>query len=161
MAKPPAGSDFIAIAAGREHSLAVKSDGSVVGWGRNDYGQATAPAGNNFIAIAAGSDFSLPIAVVNTPPVAIAGPNQTAYALMDEMAEVTLDGSASYDEDGDELTYRWSWEIDSNIYEANGVTPTIELPVGQLVTGRYFFGQRTTRIINPPRCRPRRPWWRR
>jgi hypothetical protein len=48
---------FIAIAAGREHSLALKKDGSIVGWG----GQATPPAGNDFIAIAAGSGFSLAI----------------------------------------------------------------------------------------------------
>ena len=41
------------------HSLALKSDGSIVGWGDNDYGQATPPAGNDFIAIAAGSYHSL------------------------------------------------------------------------------------------------------
>jgi len=33
--------------------------------------------------------------------------------------------------DGDELTYSWSWTVDSNTYDANGPTPTIELPVGQ------------------------------
>jgi len=67
----------------------------------------------------------------NHPPVAAAGPDQTAYAWIDKMAEVTLDGSASYDDDNDELTYHWSWQIGSNIYEANGVNPVIELPVGR------------------------------
>jgi len=43
---------FIAIAAGVGHSLALKKDGSIVGWGYNDDGQATPPAGNDFIAIA-------------------------------------------------------------------------------------------------------------
>ena len=57
--RPPAGNNFIAIAAGHQHSLALKSDGSIVGWGYNYYGQATPPAGNNFIAIAAGNSHSL------------------------------------------------------------------------------------------------------
>ena len=48
------GNDFVAIAAGGTHSLALKSDGSIVGWGSNYYGQASPPAGNNFVAIAAG-----------------------------------------------------------------------------------------------------------
>lgn len=67
----------------------------------------------------------------NKPPIANAGPDQTVYAWIDGIAEVNLDGSGSYDEDGDELTYFWSWTIDGNDYEANGVKPTIELPVGQ------------------------------
>jgi len=41
--------DFVAIAAGWDHSLALRSDGSIVGWGRNDYGQAAPPAGNDFV----------------------------------------------------------------------------------------------------------------
>jgi len=57
--------DFVAIDAGRYHSLALKQDGSVVGWGKNtgddgDYaGQATPPVGNNYTAIAAGGWHSL------------------------------------------------------------------------------------------------------
>lgn len=66
----------------------------------------------------------------NTPPVADAGPDQTVYARIDGIAEVTLDGSNSNDPDGDELMYLWTWSIDGNDYEANGVNPTIELPVG-------------------------------
>jgi alpha-tubulin suppressor-like RCC1 family protein len=60
-ATPPDGNDFVAIAAGGEHSLALKADGSIVGWGNNWAGQATPPDGNDFIAIAAGYDFSLAI----------------------------------------------------------------------------------------------------
>ena len=51
--------DFIAIAAGGWHSLALKNDGSIVGWGWNEDGQATPPAGNDFVAIAAGRYHSL------------------------------------------------------------------------------------------------------
>ena len=55
---------FIAVAAGGEHSLALKADGTVVAWGRNLSGEATVSAGlSNVIAIAAGgrsgSGFSL------------------------------------------------------------------------------------------------------
>ncbi len=44
----------MAIAAGMYHGLTLKSDGSIVGWGRNNEGQAAPPAGADFIAIDAG-----------------------------------------------------------------------------------------------------------
>ena len=66
----------------------------------------------------------------NQPPIAEAGEDQTAYAWIDGIAEVELDGLGSSDPDCNELTYYWSWVIDGNTYEANGVNPTIELPVG-------------------------------
>jgi parallel beta-helix repeat protein len=67
----------------------------------------------------------------NHQPVADAGPNQTAYAWIDGFADVNIDGSASFDDDNDVLDYYWSWTIDGNDYEANGITPTIKLPVGK------------------------------
>jgi hypothetical protein len=61
---PPAGNNFIAISARAYHSLALRSDGIIVGWGDNHFGQATPPAGNKFIAIAAGFNYSLAIKYV-------------------------------------------------------------------------------------------------
>jgi hypothetical protein len=52
------------IAAGMSHNLALKSDGSIVGWGSNISGEATPPAGNDFRAVAAGSGFSLALKFV-------------------------------------------------------------------------------------------------
>lgn len=63
-------------------------------------------------------------------PVANAGPDQVAYAWIDGLADVTLDGSGSYDEDNDILSYLWRWTIEGKNYETNGVRPTIRLPVG-------------------------------
>lgn len=52
--------DVVAIAAGYGHSLALRHDGSVVGWGRNDFGQANMPSDlGDVTAIAAGSFHSL------------------------------------------------------------------------------------------------------
>jgi alpha-tubulin suppressor-like RCC1 family protein len=51
--------DITQIAAGYYHSLALKSDGSIVGWGYDEYGQATTPDGNDYTAIAAGWVHSL------------------------------------------------------------------------------------------------------
>ncbi len=52
--------DVIAIAAGHNHSLAVKSDGTVVGWGNNEFGQTQPPDGlSDAIAVSAGSTHSL------------------------------------------------------------------------------------------------------
>lgn len=59
---PPGLSNVVAVAAGRDHSLALKSDGTVVSWGRNQYGQAAVPAGlSNVVAIAAGANHSLAV----------------------------------------------------------------------------------------------------
>ena len=50
----PAGNDFVDIAAGYNHSLAIRSGGSLVAWGDNGDGQCDVPDGNNFETVAAG-----------------------------------------------------------------------------------------------------------
>ena len=52
----PAGlSGVVAIAAGAEHTVALKQDGTVVAWGDNTFGQTKVPAGlSGVVAIAAG-----------------------------------------------------------------------------------------------------------
>jgi hypothetical protein len=67
---------------------------------------------------------------INLSPMANAGLDQTVFAGTDCLAQVSLNGSDSNDPDGDELTYKWTWTIGSQTYEANGVNPTIELPLG-------------------------------
>jgi len=63
----PEGDDYIAVASGDFHALALRTDGTIVAWGAGTtntgifphFGQSIAPAGNNFVAIAAGSMHSL------------------------------------------------------------------------------------------------------
>ena len=56
----PKGTDWVAVAAGDYHSLALKANGTVVGWGDNSYGQSTPPTNlTGVTAIAAGADHSL------------------------------------------------------------------------------------------------------
>ena len=50
----PAGNDFVGVSGGFGHSVALKSDGSLVAWGSNSSGQCDIPAGNDFVAVAAG-----------------------------------------------------------------------------------------------------------
>jgi hypothetical protein len=62
----------------------------------------------------------------NQPPVADAGPDQAVEQDTLGGASVTLDGTSSYDPDGDPLTYSWTWSGGS----ATGVKPTVSLPLG-------------------------------
>ncbi len=67
------------------------------------------------------------ITVVNEPPVANAGTDQTVYIHPPATtAKVTLASSGSYDPEGDSLTYEWTWNS-TTVTEGN---PTIELPLG-------------------------------
>jgi uncharacterized delta-60 repeat protein len=78
----PAGlSNAVAIAAGDQHSLALRADGTVVAWGDNSFGQTDVPAGlTNAVAIAAGSDCSLALRADGT--VVAWGANGVAQAVV-------------------------------------------------------------------------------
>ncbi|GAA3610866.1 RCC1 domain-containing protein [Microlunatus ginsengisoli] len=60
---PPAGlTDVVAVAAGERHALALRADGTVVGWGSDVVGQATPPPGlTGVVAISAGQDHSVAV----------------------------------------------------------------------------------------------------
>ncbi|MCK5639734.1 MAG: hypothetical protein KAJ19_03015 [Gammaproteobacteria bacterium] len=72
-----------------------------------------------------------PIPEPGKAPVADAGDDETVYAWINGAAEIQLNGSGSYDADGDKLAYSWTWEIDGQLYDANGVSPVVELPAGE------------------------------
>ena len=69
----PGGNGFTAIAGGAWHSLALKTDGSIVSWGLDDYDQVgNTPSGNDFTAIAGGGLHSLAINNVVPEPSTLA-----------------------------------------------------------------------------------------
>jgi hypothetical protein len=55
----PDGNEFIAVAAGNWHCIAMRSDGSLVGWGYNAHGECDVPEGNDFVDISAGHYHSI------------------------------------------------------------------------------------------------------
>ena len=68
------GTRFTKIAAGYNHNLALKSDGTVVAWGDNRDGQSTVPSGlNGIVAIAAGGRHTLAL-IAAAPPLTLATP---------------------------------------------------------------------------------------
>lgn len=57
---PSAATNLVALAAGYDHTLALRADGAVVAWGWNSSGQTNPPASaSNVISIAAGYDHNL------------------------------------------------------------------------------------------------------
>jgi hypothetical protein len=64
-------------------------------------------------------------------PIANAGPDQTVLVGKGTVAAVTLDGSASRNLDSYTLVYEWTWTINGTTYKAEGINPTIILPVGE------------------------------
>jgi hypothetical protein len=66
----------------------------------------------------------------NTTPIADSGSDITVYAGVDGAATITLDGSGSFDADGDELEYLW-YEDANQI--AAGVDPNVTFTVGEHV----------------------------
>jgi hypothetical protein len=57
---PSPNADFVALASGQQHTLALTADGSVVAWGVNTFKQCNVPAPNrDFMAVAAGYYHSL------------------------------------------------------------------------------------------------------
>ena len=57
---PPGLANVVAIAAGKQHMLALKSDGTVVAWGLNNNGECNVPAGlANVVAISGGFFYSI------------------------------------------------------------------------------------------------------
>jgi hypothetical protein len=68
---------------------------------------------------------------IGSAPIANAGEDQTIVVGTETAAVVILDGSASRDPDSYTLRYKWTWTINAATYKAQGISPTIILPIGE------------------------------
>ncbi|MCP4450403.1 MAG: right-handed parallel beta-helix repeat-containing protein [Planctomycetes bacterium] len=71
-----------------------------------------------------------PLPPPNQAPVADAGDDQLVFAWINNTAQVTLDGTGSFDPENAPLNYVWKWTIDSTTYMATDSTPLVLLPIG-------------------------------
>jgi len=55
----PGDNDYIALSGGDNHSVALRSNGSLVAWGENMFDQCTVPSGTDYIAIDSGNSHNL------------------------------------------------------------------------------------------------------
>lgn len=69
---PQPNEDFVAISAGWWHSVALKSDGTVVAWGANTHGECNVPEIDaKIVAISAGGHHTLALTEIDQPPVIV------------------------------------------------------------------------------------------
>ncbi len=118
---PPGLNNVVQISAGNNHhSLALRADGTVVAWGHNSMGQTEVPPNLPPVkAVSAGNNYSLVVLVKpNQAPVCDAGADQTVSAV-GAFATVQLDGSQSFDPDGDLVEFEWSAAANSGAIIAN------------------------------------------
>jgi PKD domain len=73
------------------------------------------------------------VVTANSPPVADAGPDQLVDCTSPDGADVTLDGTQSFDPDGDMLTYVWSAPAGIDFDDPTSATPTATFPIGVTV----------------------------
>ena len=69
-----------AVAAGTDHNLALKADGTVAAWGDNSYGQATMPAGINAAAQVAASEKHSLVLLADGTLLFLVGDKRTQYS---------------------------------------------------------------------------------
>jgi hypothetical protein len=126
----PTTNGHIAIVAGGNHCLALKTDHSIVGWGYNDYGHADPPpGGGTFASIAAGYNFSLALSQACTPPTVTGHPVPQAAC---EGGEATFTVTA---EGTEPLSFQWRKD-GNNISGATSASYTIN-PVELVSAGDY------------------------
>ena len=106
------------------HSLALLADGSIKGWGDNQYGQLGDATLNRRLL----PDDIVGINLIesNNPPVANAGSDKE----VNENQLITLNGSASRDNDGTLISYSWSQTSGPSVTlsDTTSVSPTFTAP---------------------------------
>ena len=117
---------FVQVAAGQDHSCALRADGEVVCWGRNAYGESSPPPGP-FLQVVAGADRSAGLRpdgsvtcwgrLDETRP----GPYLSLSARRDRICGVLIDGSIDC----------WSGKFESGL---DGLGPFVDVAVAARAT---------------------------
>jgi alpha-tubulin suppressor-like RCC1 family protein len=138
----PAGLDNIqAIAAGSDHSVALRSDGTVVAWGSNSLGQTSFPADLRDVrAISAGTHHSM--ALTNNDMMVVVGFNNYGTNLpsgVDGIREVSAGGTFSMALTTDGKTRTWGLmetNIPATLPRAEAISAGYSHAVALLTDGR-------------------------
>jgi hypothetical protein len=133
----PEGSDFVDVAAGKWHCLALRSDGSVEAWGRKDtYGEVSGkPTGNDFIAIAAGLYHSL--ALKSDGSIVAWGDNyygQSTPPSGNNFVAITAGDNHSLALKSDGTIVGWGW---NNHHECDAPEPDPDTVYIAIAAGRF------------------------
>ncbi|HYG33353.1 MAG TPA: hypothetical protein VEC99_01130, partial [Clostridia bacterium] len=132
---PPFGLNSVtAISAGGLHSLALRSDGTVVGWGDNQYGQVTPPHDlADAVAICAGSQHSLALRSDGT--VVGWGDNQYGQATvptgLKHVAAIAAGTYASYALHNDGTLSTWGDNSSTQISVPSGLSNAVLIAAGE------------------------------
>ncbi|UCG48401.1 MAG: right-handed parallel beta-helix repeat-containing protein, partial [Phycisphaerales bacterium] len=81
----------------------------------------------------------------NHRPVADAGRDRTVAVGPGGKAKVRLDGTGSYDADGQELTYRWRWRVGERDFAATGGDGIINMLDFAAIAGRWLDAEAPAR----------------
>jgi alpha-tubulin suppressor-like RCC1 family protein len=131
----PAGlTNVVALAGGRYHSLALRTDGTVAAWGENfgyyNYGQATVPAGlTNVVAIAGGYYHSMALRADGT--VAAWGDNNGGQPVgLTNVVAVAAGGYHSLALRADGTVAAWGWNYYGQTNVPAGLSNVVAIAAG-------------------------------
>ena len=135
---PPNLSNVVMVASHGDHSLALKSDGTVVGWGDDSYGQSDVPANlTNVVSIACGSYHSL--ALTQDGHVIGWGANQAGVAgygqsvVPDGLSNVIAIAAGGYHSlalKADGTVVGWGWNLVYQITIPSDLTNVVAIAAG-------------------------------
>jgi len=136
----------------QDHTVALKGDGTVVAWGRNDSGQANVPTGlNNVSAISAGGSYT--VALKNDGTVVAWGLNALGLSTIPEglsgvsAISAGLSHAVALKNNGTVVAWGSNWQFESTI--PAGLSGVTAIAAGQEHTVALVASLRTLTVLPP------------